>query len=101
MCDEDLGDCDLYAYRKLIIFIDGFRPGTCTFPNGDQLYDEDGHPLLAAQYINTKVVLECETKGEAMILLGKIYLTYFLFVCLFHVDAISAAHVECLICTMW
>lgn len=84
--DEDLGDRDLSAYRKLIRYVNNFVLGMCVLPNGDQLYDEGGQPFLVARYINTKVVLECETKGEAMTLLGRIYVNLIIFLCLFRVD---------------
>lgn len=62
--DEDLNDRDMTAYRKLVNFVDSFKPGTCTLSKVDQLYEENDYPLLAARRINTKAILECETEGK-------------------------------------
>src|SRR3954471_712846 len=70
--DEDLNERDMGGYRRLASFVDEFRPAMCTYPNGDPLFEEDGGPTMEPRYINTKAVLECESYGDAMILLGKI-----------------------------
>lgn len=66
--NKDLNGRDMVAYWKLVAFVDRFRLRKCTLPNGDQLFDENEQPLLAARHINTKAILECETEGEAMVI---------------------------------
>lgn len=96
--DKDLGDRDMAVYRKLTAFVNKFRRGTCTLPNRDPLFGEDEHPLLSSRYINTKAVLECETEGEAMILLGNICYDSILFVCLFLLTLFFIIQDKWLIC---
>ena len=74
MCAEDEE-----AYVVLYKFVDGFFPARWVTREGDDILDEDGYPTFKARPINTKALVECQSYGQAVDLLGFLLLLLLLF----------------------
>ena len=61
---------DEEAYVVLCKFVDSFFPVRWVTREGDDILDEDGYPTFEARPINTKVLVECQSYGKAVALLG-------------------------------
>ena len=70
---------DEEAYGILNKFVDAFFPARWVTREGDDILDEDGYPMFEARPINTKALVECQSYGQAVDLLGLLLLILFLF----------------------
>ena len=61
---------DEEAYVVLNKFVDGFFPDRWVTREGDDVLDEDGEPTVEARLINTKALVEYQSYGQAVELLG-------------------------------
>ena len=61
---------DEEAYGVLNRFVDGFFPARWVTREGHDVFDEDGEPTFEARLIYTKVLVECQSYGQAVDLLG-------------------------------
>ena len=61
---------DEEAYGILNNFIDGFFPAQWVTREGNNILDEDGEPMFEARPINTNALVECQSYGKVVELLG-------------------------------
>ena len=61
---------DEEAYDVLCEFVDSFFPAQWVMREGDDILDEDGYPVFEACPINTKALVECQSYGQTVDLLG-------------------------------
>ena len=61
---------DEEAYGVLNKFFDGFFPARWVTREGDEVLDEDGYLMFEAHPINTKALVEFQSYGKAVDLLG-------------------------------
>ena len=104
---DALGADDKEAFEKLCQYVNSFIPAECVDKGGKFVLSDNGEKVLYARLINTKAILECQSVGEAMQLLGSelvyslfvyFFLSYadpfsFSFLCRSHAES-SRAHVE-------
>ena len=57
-------------YSVLNKFVDGFFPARWVTREGNDILDEDGEPTFEARPINTKALVECQSYGLVIDLLG-------------------------------
>ena len=70
---------DEEAYAVLCKFVDGFFPARWVTRRGDDILDEDGYPTFEVHPINTKALVECQSYGQAVDLIGFLLLLLLLF----------------------
>ena len=67
---------DEEAYGILNKFVDGFFSARWVTREGDDILDEDGYPTFEARPINTKALVEFQSYGQAIDLLGSLLFSY-------------------------
>ena len=74
---------DEEAYGTLCKYVDSFFPARWVTREGEDILDEEGYPIFEARPIDTKVLVECQSYGQAVDLLGCFCLiVLFQFLCL-------------------
>lgn len=67
--DEDLNDGNRAAYGFFVKYVQIFIQVRCTTLNRKPIFEEEGQPNYVARLINTKMILNCSSDGEALSLL--------------------------------
>ena len=66
---------DEEAYGILCKYVDSFFPARWVTREGEDILDEDGYPTFEARPIDTKALVECQSYGKAVDLLGFLLLS--------------------------
>ena len=61
---------DEEAYSTLCRYVDSFFPARWATREGKDILDEEGYPTFEARPIGTKALVECQSYGKAVDLLG-------------------------------